>query len=447
MGGLDIRFVPTPKLELKKLWSQLKPDGQQYVLKCIGFMLPILDIDVQSGIMQALAHFWCPETTTFVLGGKFELTPTLEEYSIAIGKSIELDIVEPPIKVDPVVVLAEFLNLTKKEIEKVLKGNCQACPLSFLIECFENNSVLMRSKIFILVFFGLIIFPFRQNAIDPVIAWMVKQICGGVSFINTILAETFISLTRFKKGKDRTFRAPIELLQIWLFSHLSKFGKNMTVFEMGMTDNPILRFKQIQDQTKSLHYTQWVHLFKDPNSKIFLWQAVWFREVEAQLYHGDQKHVPLMGIYGVTCYQPLRVTRQFRVLQDVPPLLRPNEFQVQFEKGESYRVELRHHSEAWQNCSTQKLIWPADEPTGRMKRHFTTARYVQYHTIPAEILPKIPVVTVRHTLQTQIKISEKKAMKAQDKADALAEENARLRRALKAHSSIDHVASKKRKTI
>ncbi|XP_056176749.1 uncharacterized protein LOC130140697 [Syzygium oleosum] len=243
MGRLNIRFVPTPKLELKKLWSQLKPDGQQYVLKRIGFMLPILDIDVQSGIMQALAHFWCPETTTFVLG------------------------------------------------------------------------------------------------------------------------------------------------------------------------------------------------------------AVWFREVEARLYHGDQKPVPLMGIYGATSYQPLRVTRQFRVLQDVPPQLKPNEFQVQFEKDESYRVELRRHSEAWQNCSTQKLIWPADEPTGRMRSHFTMARYIQHHTILAEIFPKIPVVTVRHTLQTQIKISEEKAMKAKDKADALAEENARLLRALKAHSSIDHVASKKRKTI
>ncbi|XP_056174643.1 aspartyl protease family protein At5g10770-like [Syzygium oleosum] len=68
MGRLDIHFVSSPKLELKKLWGQLKLDGQQYILKRIGFMLPTLDINVQSEVMQALAHFWCPETTIFVLG-------------------------------------------------------------------------------------------------------------------------------------------------------------------------------------------------------------------------------------------------------------------------------------------------------------------------------------------------------------------------------------------
>jgi len=107
MGRVDIQFIPTPKKELLSWWSQLDQLGQEHVKASIGHLLPLLQININSGVMQALLHFWYPKTSSFMFG-KFELTPTLEEYSLAIGISLGKELAKPPIGVDPVVILSRF---------------------------------------------------------------------------------------------------------------------------------------------------------------------------------------------------------------------------------------------------------------------------------------------------------------------------------------------------
>ncbi|KAL3740080.1 hypothetical protein ACJRO7_021369 [Eucalyptus globulus] len=437
MGKSDIRFVPAPKAELKSWWDRLGHEGQSYVESRLGRLVPLLDVDVQSGVMQALAHFWSPQTSTFIFG-KHELTPTLEEYNIAIGKPLELELINPPIGLEPESILSDFLKMDKNLIKRVLKDNCLACPFSFLDQIFASANTLLKSRIFLLAFFGLVIFPLRKGAINPSIAWVVKQVCARISFVNTILAETFLSLTRFKEDEDKTFRAPIELLQIWFFSHMSKINIRMNIINVTDVHHPIEVFKNHQDRTPNLSYSKWVKLLKNPNTKIFLWHAKWFKVSKARLSHGNDEPIPLLGITGVTSYYPLRVARQYRVVQDLPPPLKLGLFQARFTaKDGDHKKELRCIEQAWIACRAQKLSLPEDELEGKEKTYYATARYIRQHKIPTEYLPKVPDVTEKPTRQAELNHHKRKIEELEEQAKKDAKEKRQLRRALASHMFID----------
>jgi len=437
MGRSDIRFVPAPKAELKSWWDCLGHDGQSYVESRLGRLVPLLDIDVQSGVMQALAHFWCPQTSTFIFG-KHELAPTLEEYSIAIGKPLELELINPPLGIEPESILSDFLRMDKNQIKRVLKDNCLACPFSFLDRSFASANTLLKSKIFLLAFFGFIIFPLRKYAINPAVAWVVKQVCARISFVNTILAETFLSLTRFKENEDKTFRAPIELLQIWFFSHMSKINIRMNIINITNSHHPIEVFKNHQNRTPNLSYSKWVKLLKNPNTKIFLWHDKWFQVSKARLFHGDDEPIPLLGITGATSYYPLRVARQYRVVQDLPPPLKLGLFQVRFTTMDGdHKKWLRCVEQAWLACHEQKLSLPEEELEGKEKTYYATIRYIRQHKIPTEYLPKIPNVTERPTRQAELNRHKRKIEELEKQAKKDAKEKRQLRRALASHLFMD----------
>lgn len=299
---------------------------------------------------------------------------------------------------------------------------------------------------FILAFFGLVIFPLQNNFISPSMAWIARQVCSGMNFINAILAETFISLTRFIQNKDKTFHASIELLQMWFFSNYAEIGSKMIIPQISQNENPITKFQELQKDIKGLSHSEWIDLFKDSSPKVFLWQAIWFRVSEARLYHGEREPISLLGITGVTRYHPLRVARQYGVLQDIPPPLGPDTIQVQFIASKSYRTKLKHLDQAWLKSETRTLSLPEVEPEGKQRLYRAKARYIQCHFIPARILPKFPLMTVKPTRQAEIEAHKKRAQKAEKQIETLAKENARLRKELEAHSSIDCVPTKKIKT-
>lgn len=115
-------------------------------------------------------------------------------------------------------------------MRRVLKDNCNACSLSFLTKCFSNSSTLM-SRIFLLAFFVFIVFPYHKNAIIFLIAWVVKQLYVGMNFVNLVFAETFLSFTRLIENGEKIFHIPLEILQIWYFSHINCHSLNPTSFK------------------------------------------------------------------------------------------------------------------------------------------------------------------------------------------------------------------------
>jgi len=141
------------------------------------------------------------------------LTPTLEEYSVAIGMPLENELVRPPIDIDSISELSQFLEIEAERVRKIVKANCFACPFLFLERLF-CKFMISKARIFMLAFFGLSVFPYRRNAINPSLSWVVNRVCDGLNYVNMVLAKTFLSLNRFKQNEKKIMRALPELLQI-----------------------------------------------------------------------------------------------------------------------------------------------------------------------------------------------------------------------------------------
>lgn len=422
MGIPDIRIILPPKEELSVWWDQLDQAGRQFVESHISRLLPLLRINIHGGLIQALAHCWCPETSTFIFGGKHEFTPTLEEYSIAIGKPLKAELISPPIGIDPVVALSDFLRIKEDNVRKVLKAHRNTCHLSFLKECFENGNSFQMRRVFLLAFFGFILFPHCKNAINPLMAHLVEQVLGGKNFVNTIMAETFLSLTRFKGSGDRTFHSSPELLQIWFLSHIKGFGGSMTIHDVDNSNHPIMRFENNQKHAPDYHYSRWLAFMKKPTSKGFLWHAKWFQVRVARLSCGGVGPIPLLGFTGATEYYPTRVIRQYQVVQELPPALQADPLRVSFIDGDrGHEDSILTIKSMWDMCQPRKLKWPEEELKGKEMKYYASIKYIQQHKIPEELLPKIPKVPLRITNRAENKRLKRVAEKAQ-------EENKRLRR-------------------
>jgi len=97
----------------------------------------------------------------------------------------EKELVRPPIGIDSISELSQFLEIEAEEVRKVVKANCYACPFSFLEGCFSNQAMTSKARIFMLAFFWTNRFPYRKNAINP---WVVNRVCDGLNYVNMILA-------------------------------------------------------------------------------------------------------------------------------------------------------------------------------------------------------------------------------------------------------------------
>ena len=294
-----------------------------------------------------------------------------------------------------------------------------------------------KAKIFILAFIGCVLFPHRRNSINPSIAYLVKQICTGLSYVNTVLAETFLSLNRFKQNDDKIMRAAPEILQIWFLSHLRGFGHLMQLFEIDHLTHPIQRFEVLKNNSPDKDYATWINFLKDPDPKAFLWHAKWFHEGQVRYAHQFHNPVPLLGLSGVTSYYPYRVARQYRALQEIPPPLKTDMFRVRFTRSNyKYADEIRAIQGVWAECQPENVLVPR-LLKGHEKSHHASLFYILHHQIPADLQPKVPEVTNKPTRQAQIDRLER-TMGTKDTLIAeLVRENKRLRETEASPSSIE----------
>lgn len=102
---------------------------------------------------------------------------TLQEYKAAIGIDFKLRIIEPPIGLKPMSVLAELLNLKTSQVEKLIKSNIGRFPLSFLISTYSKlprETGNTSARVFLLAFFGFVLFPVSKIGLDPLMAIIMR---------------------------------------------------------------------------------------------------------------------------------------------------------------------------------------------------------------------------------------------------------------------------------
>ena len=105
--------------------------------KRIGYLPALLYVEPHIAMIKALSHFWNLKTYTFLFG-RNELTPTIEEYDIAIGRVGSFGLVSPPIDIDPITLLSQFLGVDTIQIKSVLRENSNAFSFTFLERHFSS---------------------------------------------------------------------------------------------------------------------------------------------------------------------------------------------------------------------------------------------------------------------------------------------------------------------
>lgn len=166
---------------LKTLWENLDPRHQDYAEKRIGFLPTLLKVEPRIAMVKAFVHFLNPMTSTFVFN-QYELTPTIEEFRKAIGLSkASLGFVTPPIGQNLISLLSQFLKIPIDKIKAIINGNSHAMPSNFLEQHFLSLKPKSGNRIphvFLLMFFGFVIFPHTRKTMDPLVTHIVNQVCA-----------------------------------------------------------------------------------------------------------------------------------------------------------------------------------------------------------------------------------------------------------------------------
>ncbi|XP_030474793.2 uncharacterized protein LOC115692171 [Syzygium oleosum] len=277
------------------------------------------------------------------------MVPMLEEYKATIGIDFKSRIIEPPIGLKPASVIAEFLNLKTSQVEKLIKSNTGRFSLSFLMAKYSKlpkETGNISAKVFILAFFGFFLFPISRTGLNPLVAerhMRIQEICSAV--------------------------------------------------------NPIERYLKIQEKLPKYFFHEWANFIRALTPDQFQWRIKWPKIVKARITCQEGNLVPLLGLNGGTTYCPLRIVRQFGMIQYIPPGWHPEEFTFAIPQGslpeeESRKLQKRVDKiiDSLKRSTEQMVKWPEDLK-GEMKLYLASNEYIKWLKAkrPIDIEPYIPL--------------------------------------------------------
>ncbi|XVF30228.1 hypothetical protein REPUB_Repub16aG0039400 [Reevesia pubescens] len=170
---------------------------------------------------------------------------------------------------------------------------------------------------FALAIYGLVIFPRIKGYIKVKVLDFFAQVKRCCNPAPSILTETFMSLN-YCRQKEGNFVGCSSLLYVWLKGH---FECTMNAFSRSHSDNhaPIREFRKSQwPEPKSKN--EWLVFLRGLSPAQVKWIATWMKQ-ELVLYQcGEKSMVPLLGLYGATCYAPLLALKQHGIEQFVPSI-------------------------------------------------------------------------------------------------------------------------------
>jgi len=123
------------------------------------------------------------------------------------------------------------------------------------------------------------------------------------------------------------------------------------------------------------------------------------------------------------------VARQYKTLQEVPPPLKTELFQVRFIRTNyNYFNEIQMIIVSWNECHPEKILVPK-RLKGEEGVHHASAFYIPQHRILAALHLMVPDVTKKPTQRAQIEHLKRKV-------EMIEAENKKLRKALESQKHI-----------
>uniref|UniRef100_A0A2N9FJT4 DUF7745 domain-containing protein n=1 Tax=Fagus sylvatica TaxID=28930 RepID=A0A2N9FJT4_FAGSY len=330
---VTLRFHDFRVERMRHWWTLLGEDDHADIVGIFGKFPPFMRLQVDRGLLEALASFWDPTHCCFSIG-EVDLIPTMEEYA----KLLQLD---SPFSETPVIpiqgprsnrCLEKYLGLTTAVLRPEIarpeatwrKANIS---LDLLTKYFSRSAFparlardfiagkkewkKFRINAFKIAFAGIFLFPTSAGRIDLGVIPIVFS--EGRSIIPAILCETVRSLSFCRRQGEGVPMFCTQLLQLWFCSHLQHFYRLQTPYHFE-------RHTVSQTVQIALPFTgdsrAWALYLLDLPLSGWAWKvtwgpASWMPWTHCALFDG----VPLPGVWGCTGYYPSLALRQFSGVQ------------------------------------------------------------------------------------------------------------------------------------
>uniref|UniRef100_A0A2N9HSZ6 DUF7745 domain-containing protein n=1 Tax=Fagus sylvatica TaxID=28930 RepID=A0A2N9HSZ6_FAGSY len=296
---------------MRHWWTLLGEDDHADIVGFFGKFPPFMRLQVDRGLLEALASFWDPTHCCFSIG-EVDLVPTMEEYA-------ELLQLDRPFSETPIARPEETWRKANISLDLLTKYFSRSdFPVKLARDFIAGKKGWKKFRInaFKIAFAGIFLFPTSAGRIDLGVIPIVFS--EGRSIIPAILCETVRSLSYCRRQGEGVPMFCTQLLQLWFCSHLRHFYRLQTPYHFE-------RHTVSQTVNIALPFTgnsrDWASYLLDLPLGEWSWKvtwgpAVWKPWTHCALFDG----VPLPGVWGCTGYYPSLALRQFGGVQYPPRL-------------------------------------------------------------------------------------------------------------------------------
>uniref|UniRef100_A0A2N9IXB9 DUF7745 domain-containing protein n=1 Tax=Fagus sylvatica TaxID=28930 RepID=A0A2N9IXB9_FAGSY len=296
---------------MRHWWTLLGEDDHADIVGIFGKFPPFMRLQVDRGLLEALASFWDPTHCCFSIG-EVDLIPTMEEYA-------ELLQLDSPFSETPIARPEETWRKANISLDLLTKYFSRSAFPAKLARDFivgKKGWKKFRINAFKIAFAGIFLFPTSAGRIDLGVIPIVFS--EGRSIIPAILCETVRSLSYCRRQGEGVPMFCTQLLQLWFCSHLQHFHRLQTPYHFE-------RHTVSQTVQIALPFTgdsrAWALYLLDLPLSGWAWKvtwgpASWMPWTHCALFDG----VPLPGVWGCTGHYPSLALRQFSGVQYPPRL-------------------------------------------------------------------------------------------------------------------------------
>uniref|UniRef100_A0A2N9H8H5 DUF7745 domain-containing protein n=1 Tax=Fagus sylvatica TaxID=28930 RepID=A0A2N9H8H5_FAGSY len=304
---------------MRHWWTLLGEDDHADIVGFFGKFPPFMRLQVDRGLLEALASFWDPTHCCFSIG-EVDLVPTygggprsnrcLEKYLGLTTAVLRPEIARPEETWRKANISLDLLTKYFSRSDFPVKLARDFIAGKKGMEEIPNQCLQDRLS---QVFFS---FPTSAGRIDLGVIPIVFS--EGRSIIPAILCETVRSLSYCRRQGEGVPMFCTQLLQLWFCSHLRHFYRLQTPYHFE-------RHTVSQTVNIALPFTgnsrDWASYLLDLPLGEWSWKvtwgpAVWKPWTHCALFDG----VPLPGVWGCTGYYPSLALRQFGGVQYPPRL-------------------------------------------------------------------------------------------------------------------------------
>uniref|UniRef100_A0A2N9G344 DUF7745 domain-containing protein n=1 Tax=Fagus sylvatica TaxID=28930 RepID=A0A2N9G344_FAGSY len=301
---------------MRHWWTLLGEDDHADIVGFFGKFPPFMRLQVDRGLLEALASFWDPTHCCFSIG-EVDLVPTMEEYAELL--QLDRPFSETPFYVQRLPRPEETWRKANISLDLLTKYFSRSgFPVKLARDFIAGKKGWKKFRInaFKIAFAGIFLFPTSAGRIDLGVIPIVFS--EGRSIIPAILCETVRSLSYCRRQGEGVPMFCTQLLQLWFCSHLRHFYRLQTPYHFE-------RHTVSQTVNIALPFTgnsrDWASYLLDLPLGEWSWKvtwgpAVWKPWTHCALFDG----VPLPGVWGCTGYYPSLALRQFGGVQYPPRL-------------------------------------------------------------------------------------------------------------------------------